>query len=132
MEGLPQPTSGARVTKMLYEGDTSAAQGPGNKNEDPEQSRMQPDTNKWVPSKGDRTSVAAFGDPEAPDILTNMLRQASVSEEHRTLMSTVVEKVLSAKSGLNDAFASLLRGFEVCNVTCAIVFYSENTPMYRQ
>ena len=76
--------------------------------------------------------MAASRDPEAPDILTNMLRQASVSEEHRTLMGTVVEKVLSAKSGLNEAFASLLRGFEVCNVTCAIVFYSENKLVYRQ
>ena len=93
---------------------------------------MQPDTNKRVPSKGDHTSAAASGDPEAPDILTNMLLQASVSEEHRTLMGTVVKKVLSAKSGLNEAFASLPRGFEVCTVICAIVFYSENRPVYRQ
>ena len=45
-----------------------------------------------------------------------MLRQVSVSEEHRALMVTVVEKVLSAKSGLNEAFMSLLRGFEVCDI----------------
>ena len=108
-----------------------AAQGPGNNNEDPEQSGMQPDTNKRIRSKGDRTPAAASRDPEVPDILTNMLWQASVSEEHRTLMGTVVKKVLSAKSGLNEDFASLLRGFEVCTVICAIVFYSENTPVYR-
>ena len=48
------------------------------------------------------------------------LRQASVSEEHRALMATVVEKVLSAKSGLNEAFTSLLRGFEVCDVMLSI------------
>ena len=116
---------------MLYEGDTSAAQGPGNNNEDPEQSGLQPYTNKQIPLKGGRTPAAASGDPEAPYILTNMLRQASVSEEHRTLMGTVVKKVLSAKSGLNEVFTSLLRGFEACIVICAIVFYSENTPVYR-
>ena len=87
--------------------------------------------NKQIPLKGGRTPTTASGDPEAPDILTNMLQQASVSEEHRTLMGTVVEKVQSAKSGLNEAFASLLRGFEVCTVICAIVFYSQNTPVYR-
>ena len=47
-------------------------------------------------------------------------------------MGTVIKKVLSAKSGLNEAFASLLKGFEVCDVMCAIVIYSENTPVYRQ
>ena len=66
-----------------------------------------------------------------PDILTNMLRQASVSKEHRTLMGTVVEKVLSVKSGLNEACMSLLRGFEVCTVIFLIVFYSQNAPVYR-
>jgi hypothetical protein len=45
-----------------------------------------------------------------------MLQKASVSEEHRALMVTVVEKILSAKSGLNEACASLLRGFEVRDV----------------
>ena len=60
------------------------------------------------------------------------MRQASVLEEHRTLMGTVVKKVLSTKSGLNEAFASLLRGLEVCTVICGIAFYSENTPVYRQ
>ena len=83
------------------------------------------------PFKGRPYSCGAPGDPEAPDILTNMLQQASISEEHHTLMGTVVEKVLSAKSGLNEAFASLLRGFEVCTIICAIVFYSQNTPVYR-
>ena len=44
------------------------------------------------------------------------LQSASVLEEHRTLMGTVIEKIQSAKSGLNDAFTSLLTGFEVCDV----------------
>ena len=44
------------------------------------------------------------------------LQGASVLEEHRTFMGTVVEKVQSAKSRLDEAFTSLLTGFEVCNV----------------
>ena len=75
--------------------------------------------------------MAASGDPKTPDILTDMLRWASVSEDHRTLMGAVVKKVLSVKSGLNEAFTSLLIGFEVCVVMLSIVFYSQNTPMYR-
>ena len=121
--------------KTLTEGDTSVAQGPGANNKGPGLSGLQPETslgtNNQVPSKGGRTPTAASGDPEAPDILTNMLRQASVSEEYRTLMGMVVKKVPSVKSGLNEAFTSLLRGFEVCTVIFSIVFYSQNAPVYR-
>ena len=113
------------VMKTLPEGDTSVAQYPGANDKGPELSGLRPETitrtNKRFPSKGGRTPTAASGDPEAPTILTKMLRQASVSEEHRTLMGTVVERVLSAKSGLNEAFTSLLRSFEVCNVIFSIV-----------
>ena len=84
------------VMKTLPEGDTSVAQGPGANNKGPGlsglPSEMTLGTNKRIPSKGGRTPIAASGDPEAPDILTNMLRQASISEDHRTLMGTVVKK----------------------------------------
>ena len=53
--------------------------------------------------------------PEAPDNLLEMLRNASIDEEHRTIMSAVVKKVESGKSGLTEACASLLTGFEVSN-----------------
>ena len=56
-----------------------------------------------------RTSVA----PQAPDCLLEALRGASLDEEHRTLMSAVIQKVSSAKSGLTEAGTSLLTGFEV-------------------
>ena len=58
-----------------------------------------------------RTSVAH----EAPDSLLEVLRGASMDEEHHTLMSAVIQKVRSAKSGLTEACASLLTGFEVSN-----------------
>ena len=52
---------------------------------------------------------------EASDNLLEALRGASIDEEHRTVMSAVVEKVQSAKSRLTKACASLLTGFEVSN-----------------
>ena len=56
--------------------------------------------------------------PEAPDGLLEALRGASMDEEHRTLMSAVIQKVLSAKSGLTEACTSLLIGFEVSDQRC--------------
>ena len=50
---------------------------------------------------------------EAPDNLLEVLEGASIDEEHRTIMSAVVQKVRSAKSGLTEACASLLTGFKV-------------------
>ena len=44
------------------------------------------------------------------------LRGASVMDEHRVLMSAVIEKVQSAKSGLNEACSNLLTGFEVSDI----------------
>ena len=44
------------------------------------------------------------------------LRGASVMDEHRVLMGAVIEKVQSAKSGLNEACSSLLIGFEVSDI----------------
>ena len=74
----------------------------------------------------DNTSVSSAGrgevavprpsaQAEASDNLLEVLRGASIDEEHRTLMSTVIEKVRSAKSGLTEAYTSLLTGFEVSN-----------------
>ena len=127
--------------KARPEGDTSAVQGPrcaaptGTNNKGSGLSDLQPETtlrsSKHIPLKGVRTPTVASRGPEAPDTLMDMLQHASVSEEHRTLMGTVVEKVLSAKSGLNEAFTSLLRGFEVCNVIFLIVLDSHTAPVYR-
>ena len=67
-----------------------------------------------APKESNRKSP---GLPSArPDALMNLLEQAAISEAHRTLMGTVVERISSAKSGLHEAFMSLLRGFEVRKV----------------
>ena len=46
------------------------------------------------------------------DVLRELLERAAISEEHRTLMGTVMERISSAESGLHEAFMSLLTGFE--------------------
>ena len=66
-----------------------------------------------APTGGDKKGPAQFGD--RLDTLTGLLEQDPLLEDHRSLMSTVLEKISSATSGLNEAFTSLLRGCEVCN-----------------
>ena len=53
---------------------------------------------------------------EASDNLLEALRGASIVDEHRVLMGTVIERVQSAKSGLTEACSSLLTGFEVSDI----------------
>ena len=47
------------------------------------------------------------------DALKDLLEQADISEAHRTLIGTVIERISSAESGLYEDFMSLLKGFEV-------------------
>ena len=72
------------------------------------------DRGRRNPSKRSKPSEpAASVQPEVPDNLLEVLEGASIDEEHRTIMSMVIQKVQSAKSGLSEASASLLTGFEV-------------------
>ena len=78
-----------------------------------------PDSGKQSLAKeGEPAMPMTSAQPEASDNLLEVLRGASIDEEHRTLMSTVIEKVRSAKSGLTEACTSLLIGFEVSNGKC--------------
>ena len=47
------------------------------------------------------------------DTLRDLLERATISEEHRTLMGTMMERISSAESRLHEDFMSLLTGFEV-------------------
>ena len=47
------------------------------------------------------------------DVLRELVGRAAISDEHRMLMNTVMERISSAESGLHEAFMSLLTGFEV-------------------
>ena len=55
------------------------------------------------------------------DVLRELLERAAISEEHRTLMGMVMERISSAESGLHDAFMSLLKGFEVREMTYSLI-----------
>ena len=77
---------------------------------------MVPDSGRQPLAKEGGLSVpTTSATPEAPDGLLEALRGTSMDEEHRTLMSSVIQKVSSAKSGLTKACTSLLTGFEVSN-----------------
>ena len=81
---------------------------------------------EYLPPKGsNRKSPELSG--ARPDALMSLLEQAAISEVHRTLMGTVVERISSAKSGLHEAFMSLLKGFEVR----AIVYVFDSTAHVR-
>ena len=80
------------------------------------ETQVVPDSGRQpLPKEGEPPVPMTSVHPDAPDSLLETLRSASIDEEHRTLMSTVIEKVRSAKSGLTEACASLLTGFEVSN-----------------
>ena len=73
-----------------------------------------PESGGWpLRKKGKTVTPAASVQPEAPDSLLEALNGASIKEEHRTVMSAVIQKVQLAKSGLTEACSSLLTGFEV-------------------
>ena len=75
---------------------------------------MVPDSGRRPPSKRGKTPVPVTSvHLEAPDTLLGALRSASIDKEHHTIMSAVIQKVRSAKSGLTEAYASLLTCFEV-------------------
>ena len=77
-----------------------------------------PESSERHSPKGGNVSVPPVTSvqPEAPDNLLEALRGASIVDEHRALMGTVIEKVQFVKSGLTEACTSLLSGFEVSNV----------------
>ena len=106
------------------QGDLPDPRSKGDKTPQGSKSGFVPDTapeSSTVPNRGRRTPTkrskpiepAYSVQPEAPNNLLEVLEGASIDEEHRTIMSTVVQKVRSAKSGLTEVCASLLTGFEV-------------------
>ena len=124
-----QCSSSGDLLPEMMESETPPPTSPPHKADDPEVS------SQWISPDPQRPegNLSAAGGPGCfapretvrkspglsdmqPDTLTGLLRQAPISEAHRTLMGTMVERISSAKSGLNEAFTSLLRGFEVHKV----------------
>ena len=81
----------------------------------PEGSHMAPRSTPCMAfEKGHRTSPAPSG--ARSEELKDLLGRASMSEEHRALMDTVIGRISSAESVLHEAVRSLLTGFEVREV----------------
>ena len=78
----------------------------------PEGSRMSPQSPPHPAfEKGQWTSPTLTG--VRSEELKDLLGQVSISEDHRALMGTVIERISSAESRLHEAIISLLTGFEV-------------------
>ena len=91
------------------------------------ETNVAPELSEQPPSKegGAPAPTTTSTNLEAPNPLLDTLQRASVVEEHRTLMGTMIERVQSAKSGLNEAFTSILTGFEVCDVIFLATFHMQ-------
>ena len=90
----------------MMESETPPSAAPSGGADDPEVS-----SRRVSPSPAGPESSAPTG--VRPEELKDLLERASISEDHRTLMSTVIERISSAESGLHEAVRSLLTGFEV-------------------
>ena len=77
---------------------------------DPEVSSRRVSLNPAI-EKGLWTSPAPSG--ARSEELKDLLGRASISEEHRALMDTMIRRISSAESGLYEAVRSLLTCFEV-------------------
>ena len=90
---------------------------------------MVSDSGRRSPVKGGQPPIPVSSvHPEAPDNLLEALRSASIDEEHRTIMSAVIEEVQSAKNGLTKACVSLLTGFEVSNQNIRKYYRIDSSP----
>ena len=90
---------------------------------------MVPDSVRQPLAKGGKPSVPmASVHPEASDNLLELLCDASIDEEHHTIMSAVVKKVRSTKNGLTEACASLLTVFEVNNQIMRKCYSIDSSP----
>ena len=90
----------------MMESETPSSAAPSCGADDPEVS-----SRRVSPSPAGPESSAPTG--VRPEELKDLLERVSISEDHRTLMSTVIERISSAESGLHEAVRSLLMGFEV-------------------
>ena len=90
----------------MMESKTPPSAAPSGGADDPEVS-----SRRVSPSPAGPKSSAPIG--VWPVELQDLLKRASISEDHHTLMGTVIERISSAGSGLHEAVRSLLTGFEV-------------------
>ena len=90
----------------MMESETSPSAAPSHGADDPEVS-----SRRVSPSPAGPESSAPIG--VRPVELQDLLKRASISKDHRTLMGDVIERISYAKTGLYEAVGCLLTGFEV-------------------
>ena len=105
-----QSSSSGDLRPEMIESETPPLVPPSHEAGDPEVSsrRVFSSPNR---GKGRQTSLAPSCAPA--EGLKDLLGRASISEEHRMLMNTVIGRISSAESRLNEAARSLLTSFEV-------------------
>ena len=90
----------------MMESETPPSAAPSDRADEPEVS-----SRRVSPSPAGPKSSAPDG--VRPGELKDLLERASISEDHCTLMSMVIERISSTESGLHDAVRILLTGFEL-------------------
>ena len=105
-----QSSSSGDLRSEMMESETPPPAVPSYEAGDPEVSSRRVSPNPDL-KKGLRTSPAPSG--ARSEDLKDLLGRASISEEHRVLMNTVIRRISSAESGLYEAARSLLTSFEV-------------------
>ena len=105
-----QSSSSGDLRPEMMESETPPLVPPSHEAGDPEVSSRRVFSSQ-DPRKGRQTSPAPSCAPA--EGLKDLLSRASISEEHRALMDTVIGRISSAESGLYEAVRSLLTGFEV-------------------
>ena len=113
-----QSSSSGDLRPEMIESETPPLVAPSHEAGDPKVSswRVFPSPD---PEKGGQASLAPSG--AQSEGLKDLLGRASISEEHRMLMDTVIGRISSAESRLYEAARSLLTGFEVCKKVYLLV-----------
>ena len=94
----------------------------------PEPSAVPESDRRHLHKKGKPAMPATSVHPEAADNFLEALNGASINEENRIVMSAVIQKVQSAKSGLTEACANLLTGFQVSNQIIGKYYRIDSSP----
>ena len=97
-------SSSGDLRPEMMESETPPSAAPSDRTDEPEVSSRRVSPSPAGPESSAPTSVR-------PGELKDLLERASISEDHRTLMSMVIERISSAESGLHEAAGSLLTGF---------------------
>ena len=99
-------SSSGDLRPEMMESETPSSATPLDRADEPEVSSRRVSPSPAEPKSSAPTSVR-------PGELKELLERASISEDHHALMSMVIGRISSAKSGLHNAVKGLLAGFEV-------------------